>query len=87
MADLRVVLADDHAVVREGLKALINAQSGMAVVGEASDGTTGTSGFDRVRLHGGFAIALEGQSKQGGTSQARETPRCQLSFFAWRPRP
>ena len=31
-------LADDHAVVREGLKALINAQAGMAVVGEAADG-------------------------------------------------
>jgi DNA-binding NarL/FixJ family response regulator len=37
-AELRVFLADDHAVVREGLKALINAQAGMAVVGEAADG-------------------------------------------------
>jgi two-component system response regulator NreC len=35
---LRVVLADDHAVVREGLKALVNAQSDMHVVGEAADG-------------------------------------------------
>src|SRR4029450_9985787 len=35
---LRVFLADDHAVVREGLKALINAQSGMTVIGEAADG-------------------------------------------------
>lgn len=35
---LRVVLADDHAVVREGLKALINGQSDMVVVGEAADG-------------------------------------------------
>lgn len=31
-------MADDHAVVREGLKALINAQSTMQVVGEASNG-------------------------------------------------
>ena len=38
MAKLRVFLADDHAVVREGLKALINAQPTMAVVGEAADG-------------------------------------------------
>ena len=37
-AVLRVVLADDHAVVREGLKALVNAQSDMQVVGEAGDG-------------------------------------------------
>src|SRR5205085_625810 len=38
VAELRVFLVDDHAVVREGLKALVNAQSGMAVVGEAADG-------------------------------------------------
>jgi DNA-binding NarL/FixJ family response regulator len=38
MGNLRIVLADDHAVVREGLKALINATPGMAVVGEAADG-------------------------------------------------
>jgi len=38
MSKLRVLLADDHAVVREGLKALINSQSDMEVVGEAADG-------------------------------------------------
>src|SRR4051794_1573648 len=38
MAELRVFVADDHGVVREGLKALINAQPGMGVVGEAGDG-------------------------------------------------
>jgi DNA-binding NarL/FixJ family response regulator len=38
MTELRVFLADDHAVVRAGLKALINAQPGMEVVGEAADG-------------------------------------------------
>ena len=35
---LRVLLADDHPVVREGLKQLVNAQPDMHVVGEASDG-------------------------------------------------
>jgi len=35
---LRVVLADDHSVVREGMKALINAQPDMEVVGETIDG-------------------------------------------------
>jgi DNA-binding NarL/FixJ family response regulator len=38
MTELRVFLADDHAVVREGLKAMINTQSGIKVVGEAADG-------------------------------------------------
>ena len=40
MADVRVYLADDHAVVREGLRALITAQPDMTVVGEAGDGRT-----------------------------------------------
>ncbi len=38
MAKLRIVLADDHAVVREGLRSLIAAQADMEVVGEAADG-------------------------------------------------
>jgi DNA-binding NarL/FixJ family response regulator len=37
-AVLRVVLADDHAVVREGLRTLVTAQPDMRVVGEAADG-------------------------------------------------
>jgi DNA-binding NarL/FixJ family response regulator len=35
---LRVFLADDHMVVREGLKSLVNAQPDMHVVGEAAGG-------------------------------------------------
>ena len=38
MSKLRVLLADDHAVVREGLKRLIESQPDMHVVGEAADG-------------------------------------------------
>ena len=35
---IRVLIADDHAVVREGLRGLISSEPGMLVVGEASDG-------------------------------------------------
>ena len=38
MDKLRIFLADDHAVVRAGLKTLVDAQSDMIVVGEADDG-------------------------------------------------
>lgn len=38
MARIRVLLADDHAVLRAGLRMLINAQADMEVVGEASTG-------------------------------------------------
>jgi DNA-binding NarL/FixJ family response regulator len=40
MVKLRVYLADDHAVVRAGLSALINAQPDLEVSGESSDGRT-----------------------------------------------
>jgi DNA-binding NarL/FixJ family response regulator len=35
---LRIVIADDHATVRQGLKLLIDSQPDMGVVGEAADG-------------------------------------------------
>ena len=35
---IRVLLADDHPIVREGLRLLVNAQPDMRVVGEAADG-------------------------------------------------
>lgn len=40
MSKIRVLLADDHVVVREGLRLLINSQPEMEVVGEAGDGPT-----------------------------------------------
>jgi two-component system response regulator NreC len=38
MPNIRVVLADDHAILRAGLQSLLNAQPDIEVVGEASDG-------------------------------------------------
>jgi NarL family two-component system response regulator LiaR len=35
---IRVLIADDHAVVREGLRALMATEPGMELVGEAKDG-------------------------------------------------
>jgi NarL family two-component system response regulator LiaR len=36
--DIRVLIVDDHAVVREGLRSYLELQDGIAVVGEAADG-------------------------------------------------
>lgn len=40
MGKLRIFLTDDHAILRQGLKLLINGQEDMQVIGEASNGKT-----------------------------------------------
>ena len=37
---VRVVIVDDHAVVRAGIRALIETQADLSVVGEAADSDT-----------------------------------------------
>ncbi len=39
MSKIRVLIADDHAILREGVRALLQLQPDMEVVGEASNGT------------------------------------------------
>ena len=46
MGKIRILIADDHLVVREGLVAILNRQSDMAVIGEAGDGR---EAFERWR--------------------------------------
>jgi DNA-binding NarL/FixJ family response regulator len=41
---IRVLIADDHAIVRTGLRSLINSDAGMELVGEA------TGGFEAIQL-------------------------------------
>ncbi len=38
LSEIRILIADDHLVVREGLVAILNRQSDMTVVGEAGNG-------------------------------------------------
>jgi two-component system, NarL family, response regulator len=46
---IRVVLADDHPVVRDGLAAIVNQQSDMEVVGEAGDGEEAIALFHALK--------------------------------------
>jgi two-component system response regulator NreC len=45
---LRILLAEDHQTVREGVKLLVNAQPDMEVVGEADDGEVAIKETERL---------------------------------------
>lgn len=46
---IRILVADDHAVVREGLIALINTERDMTVIGEAADGNEAVARAKELR--------------------------------------
>lgn len=46
---IRILLADDHAIVRAGLAALMQMEPDMAVVGEAGDGEEAVSLYRKLR--------------------------------------
>jgi len=46
---VRILLADDHAVVREGLAALLNRRPDLVVVGEAGDGDEAVELFRKLQ--------------------------------------
>jgi DNA-binding NarL/FixJ family response regulator len=48
---IRVLLADDHEAVREGLRALLNGQPDMEVAGEASNGREAVRQARLLRPH------------------------------------
>jgi DNA-binding NarL/FixJ family response regulator len=48
---IRVVLADDHALVRSGMRALLEQLDGVVVVGEAADGREAVAQVARLRPH------------------------------------
>jgi two-component system, NarL family, response regulator NreC len=49
MESIRIVLADDHSIVRAGIRTLINAQPDMKVVGEAGDGAAALAQVETAR--------------------------------------
>jgi two-component system response regulator NreC len=51
MDPIRVLLAEDHETVRQGLRLLIDAQNDMAVVGEAGDGNAAIEAGERLHPH------------------------------------
>jgi DNA-binding NarL/FixJ family response regulator len=48
---IRVMLVDDHAMLRDGLRAILEAQPDLEVVGEAADGLEALSRLDELLPH------------------------------------
>jgi NarL family two-component system response regulator LiaR len=46
---IRVLIVDDHAVVREGLRTFLSLQDGIEIAGEAADGIEGVEAAERLR--------------------------------------
>lgn len=51
MSRVRVLLVDDHAILRDGLRAILGQQPDMDVVGEASDGLSAVRLVDDLQPH------------------------------------
>jgi two-component system response regulator NreC len=68
---IRVMIADDHAILRSGLKMLINAQADMEVVSEASNGEQAVQAARETRPD----VALMDLTMPPGTSAIQEIAR------------
>jgi DNA-binding NarL/FixJ family response regulator len=65
----RVLIADDHAVVRQGVRALLETDSSFAVIGEA---TTGTEAIEQVKkLHPDIVVLDISLPEQNGLDVTR----------------
>ena len=49
--NIKVLIADDQALIRSGLRAIIESEPGMEVVGEAGDGAEAVEAVRRLRPH------------------------------------
>jgi DNA-binding NarL/FixJ family response regulator len=74
--EIRILIADDHPVVRKGLRLSIEEDSSLKVVAEASDGETSLALIKKLRPH--IAVLDIDMPKLDGLSVAREIARQKL---------
>ena len=67
---IRIILADDHLVVRAGLKALLGATKDIEVVGEATNGRDAIAVIEQLKPH--IAVMDLDMPQMGGLEATRE---------------
>ena len=73
---IRVVLADDHEILREGVRELLDGEDGMEVVGEAVDGE---SALEQARLLQPDVVVMDISMPGGGGVTATRKIRAELA--------
>ena len=77
--EIRVVIADDHPIFRQGLRQVLEAGAGITVVGEAADGVSAIALIDSLKpdvaildidmpVKNGFAVAKHIHDEQSQTA-------------------
>jgi NarL family two-component system response regulator LiaR len=77
MSKIKVIIADDHALFREGTRNLIEQEKDLEVVGEASDGEEAVELVTRLSPH--VALMDIAMPKVNGVEATRQIKACQPS--------
>src|SRR5215469_2974191 len=73
MSELRILIADDHELVRRGVRTLLEAEPGWKVVAEASDGQ---EAFEKAKETNAEVVVLDiGMPRLSGLETARRLKR------------
>jgi DNA-binding NarL/FixJ family response regulator len=75
-SQVRIIIADDHPIVRHGLKEMIETDASLMVVGEASDGQRAIEAIEQLRPD--VAVLDIDMPEMDGLSVAREIQKRKL---------
>jgi DNA-binding NarL/FixJ family response regulator len=75
---IRVLLVDDHAMVRQGLRSVLDSYADVEIVGEASNGEEAVAGAER--LHPSIVIMDINMPKMNGIEATRLIKERQLDI-------
>src|SRR5215831_413930 len=74
--EVRIVIADDHPIVRHGLREMIEADSSLSIVGEAADGVKALAQIEQLKPE--VAVLDIDMPEMDGLAVAREVQKRRL---------